>query len=454
MPVTQERAATMGFAAVFRFEPDIGLANEVVISGATRDGPFSSMTAELMAILAVAVLLPPDQAVVIRSNSQAAIALVQQLQDRSCYQWQSSPLAYLVSWFMDSMWARTVQLSLEWICSHSGVAGNETADRAAKAVQQPDAGWWWMLRLGRLPRQPFWVCHNSEVVPKMIGQMIRLQEESWMLGQLRLQLSVAARQAVEPLAPPAEADSMAATAVEADPDEELLREGAVWEMLEALNWAVVERGRAFARKNSWRLTSLRDSNICGFVLGALLGLLPVMVRQWAWYLQAYPEDKMRLCPHGCGEPETQQHLFTCREVECQEPEPKDRLPDRWTERTICEPGAHVAMPNEWRLGSAEVLAEELQLAVVTPEALLMLRDLTRDKATQQKLTERGRVLRKVALWSRWLEEYDGLWKTQNSLQLDREQASGIGPIQRRRLMWEAPRPQTERDGGTLKMART
>ncbi|KAJ1723603.1 hypothetical protein LPJ61_005810 [Coemansia biformis] len=185
MPAPASRAATMGFAAVFRFESDIGPANEVVISGATRDGPFSSTTAEPMAILEVAVLLPPDQAAVIRSDSQAAIALVQQLQDRSCYRWQSSPLAYLASWFVDSVRARTAQLSLEWIRGHSGVAGNETADRAAKAAQQPDAGWWWTLRLGRPPRQPFWVCHNGEVAPKTIGQMIWLQEESWMLGRLR-----------------------------------------------------------------------------------------------------------------------------------------------------------------------------------------------------------------------------------------------------------------------------
>ncbi|KAJ1731768.1 hypothetical protein LPJ61_002379, partial [Coemansia biformis] len=134
----------------------------------------------------------------------------------------------------------------------------------------------------------------------------------------------------------------------------------------------------------------RDSNTRGFVVGALLGLLPVMVRQWAWYPQAYPEDEMRLCPHGCGEPETQRHLFTCREVVRREPVPKDRPPDRWTERAICKPGAHVAMPDERRLGSAEALAEELRLAVVTPEALLVLRDLTRDEATQQKLTESRR----------------------------------------------------------------
>ncbi|KAJ1729971.1 hypothetical protein LPJ61_003264, partial [Coemansia biformis] len=114
-----EQAVTMGFAAVFCFEPDIGPVNEVVISGATRDRPFSLMTAELMAILAVAVLLPLDQVAVIQSNSQVAITLVQQLQDQSCYWWQPSPLVYLASWFVDSMWARMVQLSLEWICGHS-----------------------------------------------------------------------------------------------------------------------------------------------------------------------------------------------------------------------------------------------------------------------------------------------------------------------------------------------
>ncbi|KAJ2711810.1 hypothetical protein H4R19_003066 [Coemansia spiralis] len=185
----------MGFAAVFRFEASVGPADEVIISGATRDGPFSSTTAELMAILVVAVLMPPDQEAVVRSDSRAAIAIVRQLQDKSCYRWQSSPLAYLASWFVDGLRARAAPLQLEWIRGHSGEIGNEKADRAAKAAQRPSAGWWWTLRLGRTPRQPFWLCYNGEVAPKTTGQLIRLQEESWMLGRLRLQMSDAEAQA-------------------------------------------------------------------------------------------------------------------------------------------------------------------------------------------------------------------------------------------------------------------
>ncbi|KAJ2710483.1 hypothetical protein H4R19_003725 [Coemansia spiralis] len=82
--VKRERAATMGFAVVFCFEARVGPADEVVISGATRDGPFASTTAVLMAILVVAVLLPPDQVAMVRSDSRAGIAIVRQLQDKSC----------------------------------------------------------------------------------------------------------------------------------------------------------------------------------------------------------------------------------------------------------------------------------------------------------------------------------------------------------------------------------
>ncbi|KAJ2806523.1 hypothetical protein H4R21_000830 [Coemansia helicoidea] len=245
-----------------------------------------------------------------------------------------------------------------------------------------------------------------------------------------------------------------AAAPTAGPALVLLSTRTVLETLEALNWAVVEGGLALARKNSWRLTSRRDSNIRGFVLGAMLGRAPVMERQYAWYPQAYPEAEMRLCPRECGEVETQRHLFTCREVEPREPEQRRHPADRWAERAICAPGAHVAIPDEWLEGTANALAEEMRPAECTPQELLVLRDLTSDERIGRKLRERGRLVRKTTARRRWLYVYDEVWKPRNSLQLDREASLGLGPAQRRRLMRDAPRPPTDRVGGTPQLART
>ncbi|KAJ2177879.1 hypothetical protein EV181_006393, partial [Coemansia sp. RSA 532] len=135
-PATATQPASMGFAVEWEFHRATGSSERKMMSGAVRDGMFSSTTAELMALLVVATLAPADIEVLVKCDSQAAIAYMNQLQGERDYRWQKSPMAYLACWFVDAIRARTAPITLEWVRGHTGVAGNERADRAATAAQQ------------------------------------------------------------------------------------------------------------------------------------------------------------------------------------------------------------------------------------------------------------------------------------------------------------------------------
>ncbi|KAJ1718681.1 hypothetical protein LPJ61_006516, partial [Coemansia biformis] len=59
-----------------------GRTADTIISGQTRDGNPSSATSGLMALAAVAGLMPPDKDVAVHCDSRAAIALAAQLADK------------------------------------------------------------------------------------------------------------------------------------------------------------------------------------------------------------------------------------------------------------------------------------------------------------------------------------------------------------------------------------
>ncbi|KAJ2026335.1 hypothetical protein GGI08_000286, partial [Coemansia sp. S2] len=75
-----------------------------------------------------------------------------------------------------------------------------------------------------------------------------------------------------------------------------IREVDLKELLEALNWSAANPNGTWTRKNSWCLMSVRDSNLRGFVIGAIFGILPVAEREWAWYPHAYQEPEWNMCP--------------------------------------------------------------------------------------------------------------------------------------------------------------
>ncbi|KAJ2452440.1 hypothetical protein GGI03_006772 [Coemansia sp. RSA 2337] len=139
------------------------------------------------------------------------------------------------------------------------------------AAQSTQREGWWTLRLGAPPEQPYWVCAGKSVAPYKIGGIVKHQEEAWESQRLLQRVRTANAEAA-------------------------VRENDLKETLDALNWSAASLNGTWTRKNSWCRTNARDSNQRGFIIGALFGLLPVALREWAWYPQSYPQAEWRNCP--------------------------------------------------------------------------------------------------------------------------------------------------------------
>ncbi|KAJ2810127.1 hypothetical protein H4S07_002851 [Coemansia furcata] len=199
--------------------------------------------------------------------------------------WRKSPLAYVAQFFVPRIRQRTADLRLRWIPGHKGNEGNKAADKAAKDAQRQRRGWW-TFRLGAPLEQPFWVCVGNSIAPYKTGGIVKRQEEAWASARLVRHVRLA----------------------NGDAD---IREADLKELLEALNWSAANQNGTWTRKNSWCLTNTRDSNLRGFVLGTIFGVLPVAEREWAWYPQAYQESEWKICPCCKSDVETQERYLAC-----------------------------------------------------------------------------------------------------------------------------------------------
>ncbi|KAJ2237369.1 hypothetical protein IWW45_000978 [Coemansia sp. RSA 485] len=194
----------------------------------------------------------------IRSDSRAAIGTLRVLQRRDPRKpWRKSSLAHLLEW--GSIWfdAHWENVKLTWVKGHSGDSGNEEADRLAGTA------------------------HDSEERPTMgkPDALIKRIEREYMAERLVAQVQT----------------TLSATGATVNTDE-------INDVLTALSWYKSGDGK-FEEKSSFQRTSERDTSERSLGLKLLLGNLPVMVRQTAWYPTAYPEDTMRRCPKGHPEPE-------------------------------------------------------------------------------------------------------------------------------------------------------
>ncbi|KAJ2106782.1 hypothetical protein IW146_007624 [Coemansia sp. RSA 922] len=431
-PGKHQAQSMMGFAAIFEFTPLGPSTTPIVMSGATRDTLFSSTTAEVMAILATIAVLPLDINTTICCDLQAALALIHKLQGEEDDSWRKSPLTYLVQFFILHIRSHTTALMLKWVRGHAGNKGNEAADKEANAAQKTQREGWWTLWLGALPEQPYWVCAGKSVAPYKIGGIVKHQEEAWALQHLLKRVCAANAEAA-------------------------IRENDLKEMLDVLNWLAASSNGTWTRKNSWRHTNSRDSNLRGFVIGTLFGLLPVALCEWAWYPHSYPQAEWRNCPLCHTKVETQVHFFTCKASHQilgpggtadkeEETQRREGPVAKWIKQVAKERAPSVLIPQVWQASSANAITHEMN------QFSEKGRDWMSCKVADDKELKSVRwwqqVLQKIAIHKRWEHEYEECWLLHNDAQIRKEEASAVRPKKRRQLMHELRPPDVERDDGT------
>src|SRR5262249_40354895 len=73
----------------------------------------------------------------------------------------------------------------------------------------------------------------------------------------------------------------------------------------------IDRHGRTQMKKCWNITNLRDCNIRAFGYKLLMGFLPTLERQRAWYPEVYNRQQLYQCAK-CEEPnETPVHIYTC-----------------------------------------------------------------------------------------------------------------------------------------------
>ncbi|KAJ1674948.1 hypothetical protein EV182_002238, partial [Spiromyces aspiralis] len=231
--VKQKRTtASMGFGGVIISKRQGEEVGRIEFSGATRDGPFSLMVAELLAIAVAVALIPRGKDIHVKMDSRAAVASIKALAG-----------------------------------SQAGDAGNKWADRLAdNGYTDQDSQW--SLQLGPPPKPypQYWLCVNNNPTPRSAGRTCREQEEGW-----------AAKQFIEQ--------------VKSAHKEVEFEEKEIEVVLKVANGAVDKEGRVIY-KNSWRVTSEHDTRVRSFTIKTLLGYLPVMKHEVAWYPLVYPEPEL------------------------------------------------------------------------------------------------------------------------------------------------------------------
>ncbi|KAJ1671141.1 hypothetical protein EV182_007799, partial [Spiromyces aspiralis] len=181
-----------------------------------------------------------------------------------------------------------------------------------------------------------------------------------------------------------------------------------------------------------------------FTIKALLGYLPVMKREIAWYPLAYPEPEMAKCPRCEREEETQEHFFKCKQ---DNPERGGKDWGGQETKTVAE--KYLDSRNAF-VGPTEVVHRVLQLAAfldwnehtkreaatsaTTTKTAAALSPAARKKLISESRAETiKRICRAKIEW-----EYQR-WKARCEAQIDWEEGSWISPeIRRRRMLMEQP----------------
>ena len=285
--VVQRNGRTMGsFAGTFTS----GLGTPADFHGRVLELPLSSTRMEIMAIMTAIAITPPSVPLKVHTDSQAAANMMDHVKaPTATRELTNSPDAFLWLHLRSWMQSRSAPVTVTWIRGHSGDAGNEAADRlAASAHDDPQAARW-TTQMPPPPGTAFWLLHTTQhtrrVIPRRPRRLLREQDETITSERLVKQ-------------------------VNAVPDRPILSPAMVALTLQTHQWTA-QPGRPTQRKKCWKVTNSRDAHTRAFACKQLMGFLPTLARQHAWYPHVYNRPPLIQCAKCGHTPETQEHVYAC-----------------------------------------------------------------------------------------------------------------------------------------------
>jgi len=280
--VHQDGLAMGSFAGMFTQGPD----TRMEFRGRVVEQPMSSTRMEIMAILVVIAITPSATPLEVHTDSQAAAHMMLRVAAPTIpRELANSPDAFLWLHLRGWLQSRQAPVSAMWIRGHSGVAGNVRADELARSAHSDSSVTRWTTRTPPPPDTPFWPKYDDRAIPRRLRRLFREQDEAITSSQLIKQVNAVPHR---PRQSPKEVEHI----------------------LHILRWTVLPNGQT-AKKKCWNITNIRDSNIRAFGLKQLMGFLPTLARQEAWYPNVYDRPELIRCAK-CSQPgETQEHLYEC-----------------------------------------------------------------------------------------------------------------------------------------------
>jgi len=174
---------------------------------------------------------------------------------------------------------------MHWVQGHSSVTGNGKADQLAASAHDDPTVIRWTTQMPPPCGAPFWILHDRRVIPRRPRRLLREQDEAITSDRLVEQVnSVPGR-------------------LRQSPSE-------VKHILRVLRWTTLPTGVTQKRKG-WNITGPHDSYVRSFGYKLLMGFLPTLARQRAWYPDVSNRPELDQCAK-CGQLwETQEHLYEC-----------------------------------------------------------------------------------------------------------------------------------------------